>query len=374
MNLRTCITLFLLGAARLAPAAEVPALTGDGYPIPQPGAVLSFPAAHGSHPDFKIEWWYLTGHLHADSGERFGFQATFFRRAQQPPSGQSAPGPFNSDQLHLAHMAITDVGSRRFLFEERFSRDGWDAWAKEGTLDLRNGSWTLRMTDRDTASMQLQASVRGEALWSLTLVPAKPLVRFGQDGTSRKGDSPASRSYYLSFTRLQTSGTVTIGGRSFTVEGSSWMDHEIASSQLEPGYTGWDWVAIQFRDGWELKAYLLRMADGSTSPWSALIWIDPSGNTHYKSPDAFSWTKDRLWESPATGAAYPIAPLIRTRHPVSGDAVAFRIEPLLEDQELVLPGTTYWEGAGRVLDASGAEVGSSYLELVGYAGPIEGLE
>jgi predicted secreted hydrolase len=365
------ISLFTFG---MLPAclAAVPLETAEGFKVPQPGAPLAFPDAHGAHPGFKIEWWYVTGHLYADSGERFGYQATFFRSGLRPAAQQQETS-FGDAQVYLTHMAISDVSGEQFLFEERLSRDGWDAWSRTGTIDLRNGNWTLKAVAPDVGKIRLQASVRSEASWTLDLEPEKRLVRFGPDGTSRKGPGPDARSYYLSFTRLRTSGTLTIADKTYTVTGSSWMDHEIASNQLDPSYTGWDWIAIQLGDGWEVKAYLLRQADGSPSPYSALIWIDPEGKLTYRGPESFTWDKSRQWQSPVTGAAYPIAPVIKTTHPSTGEQATFRFSPILQDQELALPGTTYWEGAGRVFDAAGRETGSAYLELVGYAGDITGL-
>jgi predicted secreted hydrolase len=364
--------ILLLLPYAFAPASEAPPpFTEEGFRVPQPDFALEFPRAHASHPDFKIEWWYLTGHLYTDSGRRFGYQATFFRTALKEPAVQVV-SDFGSSQLYLTHMALTDIETGRFFFEERLSREGWDAWAKADRLDVRNGNWSLT-GNKDVSVLELQASVDSKVSWSLSLSPEKPLIRFGEDGTSRKGPDPEARSYYLSFTRLKSAGTVTIDGVEHQVTGLSWMDHEIASNQLDPDYVGWDWIAIQLNDGWEVKAYLLREKDGTPSPFSALIWIDPDGKTHYRTRDDFEWGKPTYWESPTTGARYPNAPVIRTKHPQSDRPVTFEFLPLVDSQELDLPGTTYWEGAGKVLDASGNEIGSAYLELVGYAGEIEGL-
>jgi predicted secreted hydrolase len=367
------LILFCLMATAFTSMAAVPEFTEEGYRVPQPGEILHFPADHGSHPDFKIEWWYLTGHLFAEDGRRFGYQATFFRSALKPPADQVDGLPFGSSQLYLTHMALTDPQGKSFHFDERLARDGWDAYARAGRLDVRNGNWSLSGATAENPTMHLEASAGSSVIWSLDLVPEKPLIRFGEDGTSRKGPDVEARSYYLSFTRLATSGTLTIGEDRFTVTGSSWMDHEIASNQLDPDYTGWDWIAIQLKDGLEVKAYLLRQSDESPSPFSALIWISPEGKVTYRGPDDFDWNKPRTWTSPATGAAWPVAPVITTRHPETNAPVTFRFEPVLDDQELDLPGTTYWEGAGRIFNADNREIGSGYLELVGYAGPIEGL-
>eukprot|EP01035_Chromulina_nebulosa_P052178 gene52178-71138_t len=112
--------------------AQVPLTTADGFAVPQAGKAFSFPRDHGSHPEFKLEWWYVTGHLYAEgaAGRRFGFQATFFRQA----------APDKSTQLHLAHMAIVDVATGKFLHQERLNRAGWDASAATATLDVRQGN------------------------------------------------------------------------------------------------------------------------------------------------------------------------------------------------------------------------------------------
>jgi predicted secreted hydrolase len=355
------------------PLSNIPAKTEDGFLVPQPYAELTFPRSHGSHPDFRIEWWYLTGHLFSEGGRRFGYQATFFRTALRAEPDNS-DSPFGLSQLYLTHMALTDPVSGRFLFDQRLARQGWDASADSTHLDIWNGPWSLvGSRDSDSFHMVLEGSVTSEAMWALELIPDKPLVRFGEDGTSRKGPSPEARSYYLSFTRLITRGTVRLGNETFTVEGLSWMDHEIASNQLDDSLIGWDWIAIQLNDGWEIKAYLLRQEDGSPSPFSACIWISPSGDTFHQATEAFTWENGFTWESPESSAAYPIRPRIEARHPVHGHLQSFNYVPLQDNQELIFDGSTYWEGAGRVIDASGRDVGSAYLELVGYAGPIDGL-
>jgi predicted secreted hydrolase len=367
---------YLLICALMGPlsafAAPVPEWTEDGFRVPQPGAELPFPRSHAAHPDYKIEWWYLTGHLEAEDGRRFGYQATFFRSALKAPAEQD-PGAFGLNHLYLTHMALSDIEGQAFHYDARLGRDGWDAWAKEDTLDVRNGPWSLKSTTKEVDSLRLEASANESVRWSLELSPLKPIVRFGEDGTSIKGEAPEARSYYLSFTRLQSEGTLFLDGEAIAVRGLSWMDHEIASNQLDPSYEGWDWIAIQLEDGWEVKAYLLRQADGSPAAVSAFIWINPAGQHWQLGPEDFSWEKGESWKSPHSGASYPTRLSISAAHPVTRSVTTFHYTPLIEDQELVFSGTTYWEGAGSVSDNQGKEIGAAYLELVGYAGPIEGL-
>ena len=241
-------------AAQPAP----PPFTADGFAVPQPGTRFQFPRDHGSHPDFKIEWWYLTGHLYAaapapgTAPRRFGFQATFFRQAG-PRGGTDANPAFGSAHLVLAHMALVDVQTGNFIHQERLNREGWDAAAATATLDVRNGDWSLRLADPADASLQptllLRGSVHADATFALTLKPAKPLVVFGENSVSRKGADPTAASYYLTFSRLLADGELVLQreGQSETlrVAGEAWMDHEISSSQLGSGQVGWDWLSVQ---------------------------------------------------------------------------------------------------------------------------------
>jgi len=345
--------------------------TEEGFALPVPGKAFEFPRDHGSHPEFKIEWWYVTGHLFAEDGRRFGFQATFFRQANRHEGAESPL--FQQKQLYLAHMALLDARTGRFLHEERLNRGGWNADSSTTTLDVSNGNWSLRLTDAATQQMTLKGTVKGEAALELQLTPAKPLVFFGKDGVSRKAALPSAASHYLTFTRLQAKGTLTLDGKTkLTVTGEAWMDHEISSSQLSPDQSGWDWAALQLKDGREIMVYRLRLKNGGIDEHSTLAWIDAKAQVQHMKPDAFRWEELRHWESPATKARYPNHIAIHTTDPATGKTMKLTLEPLAEAQEQTgaLGGTAYWEGACRVLDAQGEDVGSAFLELAGYTGDL----
>jgi predicted secreted hydrolase len=146
------------------------------------------------------------------------------------------------------------------------------------------------------------------------------------------------------------------------------MDHEISSSQLGAGQIGWDWCCLQFKDGREIMAYRMRRDDGSQDPFSTLAWVDTNSVvTHLPSADLKMETL-RTWRSPVSGAVYPVSIRLQTHEPGSKRPIAFTLEPLADDQELAGGGgnVTYWEGACRIRDEAGKEVGSAYLELTGY--------
>lgn len=368
----------LLGATLAG--AQDSSRTAEGFRIPEENPVLSFPADHGSHPDFRIEWWYLTGHLFAEEdGRRFGVQATFFRLAEKP--GADGEGEFfGKDPIFLAHMALTDVSAKRFHHEERLNRAGWEAWARVGDLDLRNGNWTLRresglgpgnrLSDSAEGMMRLQGSVLSDLRFDLSLQPAKPPVLFGENGVSKKGQEASAASLYLTFPRLRAEGELVLGRETLAVGGELWMDHEVSSSQLGRDQVGWDWLSVQFFDGRELMAYVLRKEDGTADRYSSLHWIDESGGVTSHTADEFEWQATGEWKSGETGDVYPIGPRVSAIDPKTGERRRLRVEPVMEEQEMIgsLGGVSYWEGACDVLDEdSGEVVGRAYLELTGYA-------
>ena len=333
--------------------------TKDGFALPQPGKVFLFPRDHGSHPDFRTEWWYITGHLDGKDGHRFGFQVTFFRQARREDN--------KTLHLHLAHAALLDAPSGRFLHEERLNRAGWDASSSEATLAVRNGNWSLNL-DEPSQRLHIAATVQNVVLLHLECEPVKPLVVFGKDGVSRKGSSGSAASHYLTWPRLKTSGTVNLGSVEHTVTGESWMDHEFSSSQLDAGQLGWDWAALQLKDGRELMVYRMRRQDGRLDAASTLAVVERDGNVRHLASDAFAWEVLGTWKSPRSGAVYPNHVRLRFENE------SLELKPLAADQEQDggITRLPYWEGACDVVDSRGQPMGRAFLELAGYAGDLSG--
>jgi predicted secreted hydrolase len=347
-------SLFFLLLCTLAAHSQT--TTADGFALPQLGQKFSFPRDHGSHPNFRTEWWYVTGHLDGEQGQRFGFQLTFFRQAQKIGS--------TVQQLHLAHAALSSTSTQQFLHEEKLQRAGWAAAASETGLDVRQDQWQLAQVDEK--HLRLAFTVRGEAAVELELSIDQPLVVFGKDSVSKKGASPQAASHYLTFPKLGARGSVKLGAKAQPVTGTAWMDHEFSSSQLEPGQVGWDWAAIQLNDGREIMAYRMRRADGSTDPFSTLALIGADGQLQHFPADQFQWQALSSWQSPRNQATYP-------QHvKLQFGTETLELRPILADQEQggSITGLPYWEGACDVLDAGSKPVGRAFLELAGYAGDL----
>jgi predicted secreted hydrolase len=331
--------------------------------------MFRFPRDHFAHDDYSTEWWYFTGHLHARDGHRFGFELTFFRFALEPHAYRVKPGEsaWRAAQLYPAHFAITDESGQRFFHTEIFARDALgQGFAAENAFDVRANNWSLEGTNAERPRMHLVAAQGANAL-DLRAIPQKPPAIHGNGGVSRKGACASCASHYYSFTRVATTGTLTVDGVRYAVDGVSWMDHEFASQQLEGKQTGWDWFAIQLDDGRDIMLYRLR-EQGGTTPQSSGSIVGRDGEVRYIPLRAFSIRELSSWRSPHTGARYPASWRVR----VDGIADELMITPVLNDQELVdAAGPTYWEGASDVRDAStGRRLGAAYVELTGYAAPL----
>ena len=122
--------------------------TGAALPLAAyalPERTLVFPSDHGSHPELRTEWWYITGHAQA-AGRPWGFQVTFFRSRVDATQGlQSA---FAAKQLVFAHAAVTDVQGRALLHDQRIARAGFGvAEASTQDTNVRLQDWTLVRSD-----------------------------------------------------------------------------------------------------------------------------------------------------------------------------------------------------------------------------------
>ena len=328
-----------------------------------PGYEYAFPRDHGAHPDYKLEWWYYTGHLDAEDGRRFGYELTFFRIGMD--SVAVNPSAWNVRDLHVAHFALSEIDSGRFRFFERVNREGPGiARASVDTLDVANGSWTARL--EDDGGMRLRAYAGG-VLLELELRATKPPVVHGVDGVSQKADGAGQASHYYSMTRMSTAGLVSIDGQAVAVTGESWMDHEFGTNQLADEQLGWDWFSFQLDNGEDLMLYQMRLAGGGIDANSSGTIVAEDGAAEHLTSGDFTVESLRDWESDATGAVYRLDWIVS----VPDLDTRLVVTPLMDNQEMATTrsaGFPYWEGAVRVEGTwRGQPVrGRGYVELTGY--------
>ena len=340
-------------------AADAPLL--PSYPEVRPGVAMHFPADHGAHPDFRTEWWYITGWLDGEKGEALGFQVTFFR--MRPAADERNPSAFAPKQILFAHAALSDPALGRLLHDQRVARAGFGLAQASGTdMDLVLDDWTLKRG----ADNRIHAKAGGKDFTlDLDFAATQPIMLEGDNGYSRKGQLPAQASHYYSMPHLTVSGTVARGGKAMPVKGTAWLDREWSSSYLDPNAVGWDWVGLNLDDGAAVMAFQIRDLQGRAL-WAGGSFRDSHGELTQLSPQDVRFTTERTWHSPRTATNYPVERGLSLRLPTG--TRQWRITPLFDDQELDSRGgggPVYWEGAARVPGGRG------YLELTGYFAPLK---
>lgn len=340
----------------LAGAAAPPA----PYPVVAPGIILRFPADHGAHPQFRTEWWYVTGWLRTAEGKDLGFQVTFFRT--RPGVDEHNPSRFAARQVLFAHAALSDPATGRLWHDQRAARQGFGlAGARTGDADVTIRDWRLQRA----ANGQWRARVAADGFaLTLDLQQTQSPLRQGQAGYSRKGPLPQQASYYYSIPHLRVSGHVQRGGKTVAVTGEAWLDREWSSNYLAPAAQGWDWTGLNFDDGSALMAFRIRRKDGGTF-WAGGALRRADGTTTVLGPRDVTFSTVGTWRSKATGIVYPVIQDVSVS--ISSRITHWRLTPMFVAQELDarrggLP--VYWEGAVRT------DGGRGYLELTGYDHPL----
>ncbi len=358
-------TLMVLGQQLAVPAESLAALLG--YTQAVPGYTLAFPADHAAHPAYQTEWWYYTGHLRTATGKTYGYQLTFFRHRLERAGLSLNPSKWSAETVYMAHFALTDKQTKRFLFAEKLNRSALGlAGAEDKRYHVWNEDW---LAERLGTVHHLSGETAGVKL-NLVVTPLKPPVLHGVagDGLSQKGEGRGHASYYYSLTRLKSEGVLHSSDGVVDVEGISWMDHEFGSAQLTSSQVGWDWFSVQLDNHVELMLYLLRHQNGSLDPHSSGTLVYPDGHSEHLRLEAVRLQANGQWRSPKSGATYPQGWTLQVPH----RDLELRLEPVMAAQELVTDNSTrvtYWEGCvtvqGRFQGQSTS--GAGYVELTGYA-------
>lgn len=347
MNVNGLLILILSLMAALPATAQGFAGLGreaSGYALPDPDRTLDFPADHGAHPDFRIEWWYLTATLRGTDGRDYGVQWTLFRSALSP----EARTGWQSPQLWMGHAAVTTPDQH--LLAERRARGGigqagvttrpfeaWiDDWGMAGSSDLAD----------------LTLTARGQAFsYDLKLSATGPLVLHGAQGYSVKSAS-GQASHYYSQPGYSVTGILHLPTGPVQVAGQGWLDREWSSQPLTGDQTGWDWFSLSFDDGARMMGFRLRGSRVFTSG----TWINPDG-TSVPLPDG-ALVLTPLQTAEVAGRDIPI----RWRVELAEHALDVTVTTL-NPQAWMATSFPYWEGPVTV---SGSHQGRGYLEMTGY--------
>jgi predicted secreted hydrolase len=318
---------------------------------------LKFPEDFYYKRDYRVQWWYFTGHLFDNAGREFGYELTFFTVNIQQREYRSR---FGANRIYISHFAVSDVRGNMFHFSGQADTG---VYAFAGAEDDRLKVWIGdNILEGAIGEIHLKASDKDKGI-DMRLMPEKPIVLNGENGYSRKSEeSPLFASYYFSNPALDTVGKLRIGKKIFPVKGKSWFDREISTRGMAKQQEGWDWFAIQLDDQREIMLYLLRKRDGSVDPYSSGTFIYPDGRSRHLSIKDFSVNVLAHYKSGKTGARYPSQWEVK----IPSEKLMIRITPLIKDQEVLAYNTTgnhYWEGTCGV---EGSATGRAYVEMTGY--------
>ncbi len=359
-----------VGARLVPPALACCAIVLTPRAQALPAKMLQFPRDHGAHPEFRTEWWYLTGYADVGSPAQeklIGFQITFFR--SRIDAAQTLQSRFAAKQLLFAHAALTDISAQKHVHDQRIARTGFGvAQASTNTTDIKLRDWTLARSAEGIYTSRIAAR---DFRFDLQFSPSQALLLQGQQGLSRKGPDESQASYYYSQPQLRTTGSITHAGRVLPIQqGTAWLDHEWSEEILHPEAVGWDWIGINLFDGSSLTAFQLRRADGSAL-WAGGSFRGVSSATLFAPSDVrfnAAAGSAAVWQSPSSGGRYPV------QWQVATSRGTFSVRALMNGQELdsrSSTGTVYWEGLADLFNAQGQRVGRGYLEMTGYAGKLQ---
>jgi predicted secreted hydrolase len=319
--------------------------TAEEFALPRPETELRFPQDHGAHPDFRIEWWYLTANLTGPDGTPYGLQWTLFRSALAPRDGRG----WHTPQLWMGHAAVTTPGAHHVA--ERLARGGI---GQAGVTAAPFAAWIddWQMAGPDFDHLRLTASGPDFA-YDVTLTATGPLVLHGERGYSVKS-AAGQASHYYSQPFFKVKGRLTLPGGAVPVAGTAWLDREWSSQPLAADQTGWDWFSLSFDSGDRLMGFVLRGDDDFT----AATWIGADGRAIPYPDGAFTATP--LARHRVAGRDLPVDWQVRL--PAQGIDVTVRA---LNRDAFMTTLVPYWEGPVTV---TGSHAGVGYLEMTGYGG------
>lgn len=345
MNARLLILLILLPVSALAQGFAGLGRDAEGFAQPERATRLVFPADHGAHPAYRIEWWYLTANLTGPDGTPYGLQWTLFRTALAPETGEG----WNTPQIWFGHAAVTIAQEHHVA--ERFARGGiGQAGVQADPFAAWIDDWQMAGNDLDTLS--LRASGPAFA-YDLHLAAEGPLVLHGENGYSVKSQA-GQASHYYSQPFYRISGTISLPEGEVPVSGQGWLDREWSSQPLAEDQSGWDWFSLTFDTGDKLMGFRLRQSDGSD--FTSGTWIGHDGETRALSDGDF--VANPLDTTRVADRAVPT----RWRVTVAERGVDVTVAAL-NPRAWMAVSLPYWEGPVTV---SGSHTGVGYLEMTGY--------
>jgi predicted secreted hydrolase len=322
----------------------------DGFSVPQQGTSFVFPNDHGPHPDYRIEWWYVTANLRAADGTDYGVQWTLFRTSLAASGGEG----WSTPQLWMGHAGLT-TATEHFV-AERLARGGI---GQAGVTAAPFSAWI------DNWQMQGPAAPAGDAIsnldvkatgqdfsYTLALIAKGRIVPQGDLGYSVKS-AQGQASYYYSQPFYDVTGILNLPSGDVKVTGKAWLDHEWSSQPLAADQTGWDWFSLHFDTGEKLMGFRLR---DTGVGFTSATWVGADGKPQAQAPGTLKVTP--LDAAVVAGRSLPVR--WRVELPSHGVDITTKA---LNPNAWMATQIPYWEGPVRF---EGSHAGEGYVEMTGY--------
>ena len=222
---------------------------------------LVLPKDHGSHPDYQLEWWYLTFVLGDDENNEYGLQFTLFRFATAKETQDTSS--WSTPQQWMGHASLHSKDEH--FFEERLAAGGvGNAFVKPAPFGAVIDDWSWQSKSDSPFPATLQFSINNDVDIALSLTANGPFVKQGDKGYSKKTEDARLRSYYYSQPFIDASGTLNINDTMLNVIGLGWYDHEWTSHLANSNAMGWDWFSLHLDDGSKLMAFRMHATGAGT--------------------------------------------------------------------------------------------------------------
>lgn len=397
--------------------------SSDAFTPVKRGYTVALPRDHMSHPDFQLEWWYLTFVLSAEDGQEFGLQYTLFRfnTGLDAPQSTKANAENSAEVNANNHIAKNWSDGQQWMghaslhtaeqhyFEERFASGGVgnvyvnqqpfttviDDWVwKAAQAEVQTGAESKAMfpsvltfsfgqsstlhplktrekipaTAADSLSELNDAPSVSAVKIALNLNTSGPFIKQGDNGYSKKTQDERLRSYYYSQPFINAEGTLNIEGNSVKVAGKGWFDHEWTSHLANSEAMGWDWFSLHLDDGSKLMAFRMHAMNenmkNSKSKHSEIFttasYIAENGTKETIDQANVSITPT-AYETINEGESARSVPTA-WRIQIPEKDIDLSIRPFKESQwnNSLFP---YYEGR---VDIKGSHSGSGFMELTGY--------
>jgi predicted secreted hydrolase len=313
---------------------------------------IQLPQDHYAHGEAPTEWWWHIGTLKTVNQDRsFGFEV----------NATSVTGLASFSQI-----MITDVRNQKhyqnstvFAFDPKWAeRDSSKPWYVKLGSPGHDGAVSMTAPGTDITFMNISASfVDAETSTHIIInleihQEGPPLLVFGtgvEIDVNPHGSTPFSRNnYYYSFTRLSTTGTISIGSETFKVTGVTWMDHEYGAF---PSTFTWALQDATLSNGVQLSNFTapgsLISVGLSCASFVSIISQDGTSTFEKSVTTALNPTWKSDFPTPADGTTYFTQ--FKVEIPTLDIVLLFNASmPSQEFAQKGIPGPTVWEGVAVV--------------------------